>query len=115
MKRHKISPTNGPSIIAKFRKHKKRHSHFLCPEAELVWRDIVVFLNERLAYSPTNEILEKIEGVRIKILRETMHQNQITESHLCNNFEDLSRMVQELFLDLQTKMKLEDKYSGKYL
>ena len=107
-----MTRTKDRGLFVKFRKCQCKTFPYLNAEAKIAKDDFSAFLNTWLAKSLAHTILSSVEDVIFKIFNEMEFPRVITKIYDHNHLDNLSQIVQRLYIELESMVKIERRCQG---
>ena len=103
--------------MPRFKRLNRGNHTFLCPKANALREEFAIFLKKSLVHSWASYIFRQVEGVRLKIQNELGNNTPLRVSccqkHVTKHVENISQLVQDLYIDMQTTLKRKRKLLNK--
>ena len=96
-------------FIPRFRRRNRSNLTFLCPKANALREEFAIVLKRCLVHSWASYIFRQVEGVRLKIQNEIGNNIPLRVSCCQRQLENMSQLVQDLYIDMQTTLKRKSK------
>ena len=100
-------------FIPRFRRPRRSGLTLLCPESRALREEFAIFLKKRLVHSWASYIFRQVEGVRLKIQNEIGNNIPLRVSCGQKQLENMSELVQDLYIDMQTTLRRKRKLLDK--
>ena len=107
-----MSFSKDRSLFVKFIKCKCKIAHHLNTEAKIAKDDFSAFLNTWFAKSLANALLRSVEDVILNIINDMELPYVLNKIYDHNHLDNLSQIVQRLYIDLDLLLKAEKNYQG---
>ena len=99
-------------MMEMFRKHNHKNIPALSQEANMAKEEFSTYLKTHFIDTTANSMLRRVEEVRIKVQSEKQHRGPLVKLQSYTTLESFSQMVQKMYSDLQTMVKVEQHIQG---
>ena len=100
-------------FIALFRKCNFKTLPTLSPEAKMAKEEFSAFLNTLFTQSSSDDMLCRVEEVRLRIVNKMERRDRLMKLHAHDHLDNLSQIVQQMYIELQAMVKVEQQFKGK--
>ena len=99
-------------MMEMFRKHNHKNLPALSHEANIAKEEFSTYLKSKFIDATANAMLRRVEEVRIKVQSEKRQRGPLVKLQSNTTLESFSQLVQKMYNDLQTMVKVEQHIQG---